>query len=82
MPAGLALFAQGRYAEAASYWRAVVDESGDTNLPGRAMLAASLEQTGQTAAAHQIQVLPFVPDFNDPVATVAFSQMRRLLQMK
>ncbi len=81
-PAGIALFLQGRYAEAASFWSIVVNESGNTNLPARAMLAASLGLGGQATAAHQIQVLPFIPDFNDPVAPVAFGQMRRLLQMK
>ncbi len=81
-PAGITLFLDGKYPEAASFWRTAVNESGDTNLPARAMLAASLERSGRATEAQQIRVLPFIPDFNDPVGPVAFSEMRRLLKMK
>ena len=67
--------------DAVSFWTKAVADSGDTNLPARAMLAASLDASGRHPEAAAVQVRPFLPDFNDPTANVAFNQMRRWLKV-
>jgi tetratricopeptide (TPR) repeat protein len=76
---GYTLFLNSQYDEASRVWQSVVNQTGDTDLRARAMLAASLEHTGRAAEAHKILVQPFVPEFGDPYASVAFNEMRHLL---
>jgi tetratricopeptide (TPR) repeat protein len=75
---GYRAFLEKRFPEAISFWQEVVRQSSGTDLRARAMLAASLESTGQMPP---LQVLPYLPDFSDPYAPVAFNEMRRLLKM-
>jgi Tfp pilus assembly protein PilF len=75
---GYQLFLERRFPEAISFWRKVVQQTSGTDLRARAMLAASLEGARQP---RQGEVLPYLPDFGDPYASVAFNEMRRLLKM-
>ncbi len=75
---GYRAFLEGRFPEAIGFWQAVVQQTAGTDLRARAMLAASLERAGQKP---QVDVLPYLPDFGDPYASVAFNEMRRLLKM-
>jgi cytochrome c-type biogenesis protein CcmH/NrfG len=75
---GYRAFLEGRFPEAASFWQNILVQTAGTDLRARAMLAASLEGAGQTT---QMEVLPYLPDFSDPYAPVAFNEMRRLLKM-
>jgi cytochrome c-type biogenesis protein CcmH/NrfG len=76
---GYQAFLNGRFEEAAQFWRNIVQQTGDTDLRARAMLAASLNSAGHTAEAKAILVMPFVPDFNDANIAIAFNHMRQLL---
>ncbi len=73
------LFLHGFYPDAAEAWQRIERRSGGTDLPARAMLAASLRLAGKSDDAHKVQVQPFLPDFNDFYAVVSFSQLRSLL---
>lgn len=64
--------------ETVEHWQAVVQQSGETDLAARAMLAAALERAGQTTQAQSLNPLPFLPEFTDPNAPVAFNTARRL----
>lgn len=75
---GYRAFLERRFPEAVSFWQAVVQQTSGTDLRARAMLAGSLEGAGQKP---QMEVLPYLPDFGDPYASVAFNEMRRLLKM-
>jgi hypothetical protein len=75
---GYQAFLQRRYPEAVGFWQAVVQQTAGMDLRSRAMLAASLEGAGQP---RQMEVLPYLPDMNDPYAAVAFNEMRRILKM-
>lgn len=77
-------FLNGRYAEAVPEWQKVVLESGDSDLRARAMLAASVDRTGQSAEARKIRVEAFAPNLTgaDQFAVVTFNEMRRLLGLK
>jgi len=75
---GYRAFLERRFPEAISFWQAVVQQTAATDLRARAMLTASLEGAGQKS---QVEVLPYLPDFGDPYASVAFNEMRRLLKM-
>jgi cytochrome c-type biogenesis protein CcmH/NrfG len=76
---GYALFLHHFYADAAQTWKALLDQSGGTDLRARSMLASSLERAGQLAQSHSILIQPFAPDLGDLYAAVAFEEMRRLL---
>ncbi len=76
---GYGFFLNARYAESAQVWQAVLQHSGGADLGARAMLAASLDRAGNSAEARKLLVEPFVPEFADIYAAVAFEQMRRLL---
>ncbi|MGA8030162.1 MAG: hypothetical protein WB992_23700, partial [Bryobacteraceae bacterium] len=80
-PPGYSLFLNGHYSEAAEVWRTVVHRSGGTDLPGRAMLAASLDRAGKTDEARKILVEPFIPPLGDLYAAIAFNEMRRMLKV-
>lgn len=75
------LFLDTHYAEAADAWRALLVQSGGTDLRSRAMLAASLNRAGKPSEPGALPVLPFIPNVtsSDQFAAVAFSEMRRLL---
>lgn len=77
---GYGFFLYGRYPQAVEVWQQTVNQSGDTNLPARAMLASSLERAGRTRDAHDVRVQPFLPELGDIYASVAFNEMRRLLR--
>jgi tetratricopeptide (TPR) repeat protein len=77
---GYGFFLYGRYPEAAEVWRQILDQSGDTDLHARAMLAASLDKAGRSGDARKIRVQPFIPEFGDLYAPISFNQMRRLIQ--
>jgi hypothetical protein len=74
------LFVFGFYSDSANAWQAVVNQTGNTDLPSRAMLAASLGRTGRAADAAQVKVEPFVPDLENFYAAIPFNQMRALLR--
>lgn len=78
---GYSAFLEGRFEEAAEFWRKVIQQTGDTDLRARAMLAASLNGAGRTADASGILVMPFVPDFSDGDVAIAFNQMRQILRL-
>ncbi|MBV9034959.1 MAG: tetratricopeptide repeat protein [Acidobacteriaceae bacterium] len=78
---GYSAFLGGRFEEAAQFWRKVIQQTGDTDLRARAMLAASLNGMGRTADASGILVMPFVPDFSDGDVAIAFNQMRQILRL-
>lgn len=78
---GYQAFLNGRFEEAAQFWRNIVQQTGDTDLRARAMLAASLTGAGRVAESKKILVLPFVPDLNDANIAIAFNQMRQLLRL-
>ncbi|MCU1293245.1 MAG: hypothetical protein JWP08_2095 [Bryobacterales bacterium] len=75
------LFLNDHYPEAANGWRALSDQSGNTDLRSRAMLAASLTRAGRQLDPKAPPVAPFIPNFTagDQYAAVAFAEMRRLL---
>ncbi len=73
------LFLHGFYPQAAEAWQQIEQRSGGTDLPARAMEAASLRLAGRTEDARKIRVQPFLPDFNNFYAAVSFSQLRSLL---
>ena len=75
---GYRAFLERRFPEAIGFWQNIVQQTSGTDLRARAMLAASLEGAGQR---RQLEVLPYLPDFGDPYASVAFNEMRRLLKM-
>jgi hypothetical protein len=79
---GYGFFLNRHFAEAALVWKEILDASGNTDLHARAMLASSLFQRGDQAAARAIVVEPFVPDFGDLYAAVSFNEMRRVLKMR
>ncbi len=78
---GYKAFLNGRFEEAAQFWRNIVQGTGDTDLRARAMLAASLNGAGRTTDASKVLVLPFVPDLSDGGIAIAFHQMRQLLKL-
>jgi Flp pilus assembly protein TadD len=78
---GYNAFLNGHFEEAVRFWQDAVQQTGDTDLRARAMLAASLNGAGRTADAREILVLPFVPDLNDGGVALAFHQMRQLLRL-
>jgi hypothetical protein len=75
------LFLNGHFPDAANAWRALCDQSGDTDLRSRAMMAASLTRAGRSLEANSPRVLPFLPNLTagDQYAAIAFTEMRRLL---
>ncbi len=73
------LFLYGFYSQSAEAWQKIEQRSGGTDLPARAMLAASLRLAGRTEDARKIPVQPFLPELNDFYAAVSFSQLRSLL---
>jgi cytochrome c-type biogenesis protein CcmH/NrfG len=77
---GYGFFLYGRYPEAVQVWEQIVNQSGDTDLHARAMLAASLEHAGRAGEARRVRVQPFVPEFGDIYAPISFNEMRRLIQ--
>ena len=77
---GYGFFLYGRYLDAAEVWRQILDQSGDTDLHARAMLASSLDRAGRTDEAKKIRVQPFIPEFGDIYAPISFNEMRRLVQ--
>jgi tetratricopeptide (TPR) repeat protein len=77
---GYGFFLYGRYPEAVEVWQRTVNQSGDTNLPARAMLASSLERAGRTGDARNVRVQPFLPELGDIYAPVAFNEMRRIIR--
>ncbi|HWD99116.1 MAG TPA: tetratricopeptide repeat protein [Bryobacteraceae bacterium] len=77
---GYGFFVRGNYPEAADVWRQILDESGDTDLRARAMLASSLDHEGKADEAHKILVQPFLPEWGDFYAAISFNEMRRLLR--
>jgi hypothetical protein len=78
---GYGYFLAGHYNRAAGVWQTVLDESGNTDLRARAMLASSLDHAGRKASAAKIRVQPFLPNLTggDPYAAIPFREMRRLL---
>ncbi len=78
------LFFQKQYAESAELWKAIVKESGDTDLRSRAMLASALNHAGQAQEAETVRVQPFVPNLTgaDEFAAVSFQEMRKLLKLQ
>jgi tetratricopeptide (TPR) repeat protein len=79
---GYGFFLNHHYGEAAAIWEHIVQRSGGTDLPARAMFSASLDRAGRAADKRKIVVQPFVPDLNDLYAAVPFNEMRRLLQLQ
>lgn len=77
---GYGFFLYSRYADAVEVWQKAVDQSGDTDLHARAMLAASLDRAGRRGEARKIRVQPFIPEFGDIYAPISFNEMRRLIQ--
>lgn len=77
---GYGFFLYGHYSEAAGIWQQVVNQSGDTDLRARAMLASSLEHAGRPDEARSVRVQPFVPEFGDIYAPISFNEMRRLIK--
>ncbi len=75
-------FLQADYANSAPAWEKIVGRSGNTDLPARAMLAASLDRAGRQVDARKVVVEPFVPDLSDLYAAVSFGEMRRLLGLR
>ncbi len=75
---GYRAFLERRFPEAIGFWQNIVQQTSGTDLRARAMLAASLEAARQP---EQVKVLPYLPDFGDPYASVAFNEMRRLLKV-
>jgi Tfp pilus assembly protein PilF len=73
------LYLYGFYAESAKAWTAIRDQSGDTDLRARAMLAASLKAAGQTPEAAKVGVLPFLPEPGDLYSALSFGEMRKLI---
>lgn len=84
MVLGYGYFLFGHYAQAAQVWRALLKASGNADLRARAMLASSLEHSGNKPEAQKILVQPFLPNLTggDPYATIPFSEMRRMLESK
>jgi Tfp pilus assembly protein PilF len=78
LAAGYRAFLEHRFPEAIGFWQNIVQRTSGTDLRARAMLAASLEGAGRP---QQMEVLPYLPDFGDPYASVAFNEMRRLLKV-
>jgi Flp pilus assembly protein TadD len=77
---GYGFFLYGHYADAVDVWQQILNQSGDTDLHARAMLAASLDRAGRTDEARKIRVQPFIPEFGDIYAPVSFNEMRRLVR--
>ena len=77
---GYGFFLYGRYPEAVEVWQRTVNQSGDSNLQARAMLASSLERAGRTRDARNVRVQPFLPELGDIYGPVAFNEMRRLIR--
>ncbi len=77
---GYGFFVRGNYPDAADVWRQMLDESGDTDLRARAMLASSLDHAGKADEAHKILVQPFLPEWGDFYGAISFNEMRRLLR--
>jgi tetratricopeptide (TPR) repeat protein len=77
---GYGYFLYGRYPEAVQVWEEMVNQSGNTDLHARAMLAASLEHAGRAGEARRVRVQPFIPEFGDIYAPISFNEMRRLIQ--
>lgn len=84
MVLGYGYFLFGHYAQAAQVWQALLKASGNADLRARAMLASSLERSGNKAQAQKILVQPFLPNLTggDPYAAIAFGEMRRMLEAK
>ena len=78
---GYSAFVSGHFEAAANFWQNIIQQTGDTDLRARAMLAASLNGTGRTADANKILVMPFVPDLSDGGIAIAFNQMRQRLRL-
>jgi tetratricopeptide (TPR) repeat protein len=78
---GYSSYLNGHFEEAAQFWRSIVQQTGDTDLRARAMLAASLNGAGRASEANKIMVMPFVPNFSDAGIAIAFNQMRQLLRL-
>jgi cytochrome c-type biogenesis protein CcmH/NrfG len=78
LAAGYRAFLEHRFPEAIGFWQNIVQQTSGTDLRARAMLAASRESAGEP---RRVDVLPYLPDFGDPYASVAFNEMRRLLKM-
>ena len=76
---GYGLFLGGHVAQAAAFWQSMLQQSGDTDLRARTMLAASLVAQGKADQARKINVQPFAPDFGDLYAAVSFFEMNRVL---
>ena len=79
---GYGFFLYAHYSQAADVWRKLLDESGGADLRARAMLASSLNHAGRGSEARNILVQPFVPEFRDLYAAIAFREMRRLLKLE
>jgi len=76
---GYGFFLGAHYSEAAQVWNAALQQSGDSDLRARAMLAASLSREGKADQAKQIKVEPFVPEFGDLYAAISFLEITRYL---
>ncbi len=79
--AGYSAFLNGHFEESARFWQSAVQQTGDTDLRARAMLAASLDGEGKSGEAAKIRVMPFVPDLGDKDIAIAFNQMRQRLKL-
>jgi len=77
---GYGFFLYGHYSDSASVWQQILNQSGDTDLRARAMLASSLDHAGRADEARRIRVQPFVPEFGDIYAPISFNEMRRLIR--
>lgn len=75
---GYRAFLEKRSQDAITFWQGVVQQTAGTDLRARTMLAASLAQGNQSG---NNDVLPYIPDFADPYASVGFNEMRRMLKM-
>lgn len=71
-------FLFGFYPDSVQAWQALLNRSGNTDLPARAMLAASLNRAGRPADARTIAVEPFIPDLGNFYAVIPFTEMRAL----
>jgi cytochrome c-type biogenesis protein CcmH/NrfG len=78
---GYSAFQSGHFDQAVQFWQKVVQQTGDTDLRARAMLAASFKGAHRTVEADKILVLPFIPDLGDKGIAIAFQQMRQILKL-